>query len=950
MRKQNNQRIRTVAISIATSLLFFITLAGLIQITSDSSQAASGTAQATLAAAAPITGTQWMPPSPAYRVIVMEDGIVQLNYADLNGAGLPVDTLDPRTFRMFYMGREIAIHVQGEADGQFNSGDYIRFYGRSLDSLFYAGVLPDNKYTGENVYWLSYGSVNGLRMSSKTNAGTGAQTGPFLNSLHQEKNFWYFTDRPLHIGVAMPDRFEPGADRWFGDWLKASGAIPNRNNPYKRNYNFLVQNIPTCTAAAPASCPPSGTLTAKFQGTYGKSRFSDPDDFHHVRMLINNTEVFSDTKAGKNYEAFTVSAPLPQFVLLNGFNTITFELWNSDGNFYDEIYLNWYRLEYRDNYIVENDRLLFKGESGAGPWLYAISGLNGNAGYTANEYAYDVTDIFAPQRIANPVLSGSGPYTLEFADSTGDRRYSVVGPNGGVAPARIEAVSYSASAYTPANLLSKDNGADWIMISHKDFWADALRLSQYRAKKYRVALIDVQQIYDQFNGGMRSSESIREFLRYTHANWKQSAPKFVVLMGDGNNDMRNYRYSEPTYIPPFLIVADPTLGETAADNRFVTFLGNDILPDMSIGRFPVSTPLEAATVVSKTIRYETTPFYDDWNTNVLFISDNLEGGGGNFYNFSDILADGYADPQKTPDSKFLPDPYHAIKIYLENASPAYPGCSVAGCQQDIVNAINQGALFTSYVGHAVKTSWASEPLVDGRIVDQFTNADKLSIFLAMACFEGFFHEADGTVPLAEQYILSPNGAVASWSPTGFGVATGHDYLEQGFFLAVFQQGIEKVGLAADAGKQYLHDHAPAGKYDDLIDTFVIFGDPALQIQTWVSPTAVDMAGFNVQSAESTAQIHWSTASELDIWGFTPMRAESETGPFQPLVDEPILSHSPGSANGHSYHFGDTLPDASRLYWYRLEVHKLSGGSEIYGLAGTQLPQTQKKLYLPGVNN
>ncbi len=940
---------RTGGVAVAMSIMFALLLTILFQTTNRQAEAAPTTAQdVTQAVTFPMTGTQWVPPSPAYRVVVMEDGIVQLSQAALSTAGLPVGTLDPRTFRMFYMGQEIPLHVQGEGDGKFDSADYVRFYGRTIDSLFYASLLSDNKYTGENVYWLTYGGSNGLRMTTKEGAGSGTAASSFVNSLHQEKNFWYFTDRPLHIGTPMPARFEPGADRWFGDWLKASGTVPNRNNPYKRNYTFLLQNIPTCTVANPAACPPTGLFTAKFQGTYGKSRFSDPDDFHHVRVLINNTEIFSSTQAGKNYEAFNVSAPLPQHALLNGFNNITFELWNSDGNPYDEIYLNWYRVDYRDTFVAENDRLLFNGEPGNGPWRYTVTSLGGGAGYTANEYAYDVTDIFAPQRISNPTVNGS--FAVSFADSAKGRRYSVVGPTGGIAPTRIEAVTYPTSAYTPANLLSTANAADWIMISHKDFWSDALRLSQYRAKKYRVALIDVQQIYDQFNGGMRSSESIREFLRYAYGKWKRPAPKFVVFMGDGNNDMRNYRYSEPTYIPPFLIVADPTLGETAADNQFVTLVGNDLLPDISIGRFPVSTPLEAATVVSKTISYETTPFYDDWNTNVVLISDNLEGGGGNFYEFSEILAEGYADPLKTPESKFLPDPYRAIKIYLENATPAFPGCSVAGCHQDIIDAINQGALFTSYIGHAVKTSWASEPLVDGTIVSQFTNSKRLSIFLAMACFEGFFHEADGTVPLAEQYILSPNGAVASWSPTGFGVATGHDYLEQGLFLAVFQNGVKTLGEATDAGKQYLHDHAPAGKYDDLLDTFVVFGDPALQIQTWLSPTAVDMAGFGVTAVESTSQVTWSTASELDIWGFTLLRAETEDGPFVPVMAEPSLAQSPGIANAHTYHFVDVLPDAARPYWYRLEVHKLSGGSELYGLAGTQAAPTGQKIYLPSLQN
>ena len=70
-----------------------------------------------------------------------------------------------------------------------------------------------------------------------------------------------------------------------------------------------------------------------------------------------------------------------------------------------------------------------------------------------------------------------------------------------------------------------------------------------------------------------SAESIHDFLAYAHAHWRAPAPAYVLLMGDGTNDMRKYRTTTNTYIPPYLYLADPDMGETAADNRFVTFIG-----------------------------------------------------------------------------------------------------------------------------------------------------------------------------------------------------------------------------------------------------------------------------------------------------------------------------------------------------------------------------------------
>ena len=113
---------------------------------------------------------------------------------------------------------------------------------------------------------------------------------------------------------------------------------------------------------------------------------------------------------------------------------------------------------------------------------------------------------------------------------------------------------------------------------------------------------------------------------------------------------------------------------------------------------------------------------------------------------------------------------------------------------------------------------------------RLTNGDKLPISLPMTCLEGFFHEAQmGTLSYGEANLLVPDaGAVASWSPTGLGVATGHDMLERGLFLAMFQDGVRELGPATNQAKLYLLANSASGKYEDLIDTYLILGDPALR--------------------------------------------------------------------------------------------------------------------------
>jgi hypothetical protein len=251
-----------------------------------------------------------------------------------------------------------------------------------------------------------------------------------------------------------------------------------------------------------------------------------------------------------------------------------------------------------------------------------------------------------------------------------------------------------------------------------------------------------------------------------------------------------------------------------------------------IGRLPANTSAEAEVMVNKILGYETEPAGGDWNRNVLFTADDLEGGGGNFYSYSDNIADGYDDsPANT--IKYLPEPYTSTKVYLGRTCDLDNPALATECRDEIAQTISTtGALLVSYIGHATKTYWATERLMDESLLAMLTNSDRLPISLPMTCSEGFFHEAAlGSQSFGEASVrMDGGGAVASWSPTGFGLAPGHDYLERGLFAALFHDGVRQLGPATTQGKLYLLAHAPAGKFRDLVDTYLLLGDPALRIQ------------------------------------------------------------------------------------------------------------------------
>jgi hypothetical protein len=96
----------------------------------------------------------------------------------------------------------------------------------------------------------------------------------------------------------------------------------------------------------------------------------------------------------------------------------------------------------------------------------------------------------------------------------------------------------------------------------------------------------------------------------------------------------------------------------------------------------------------------------------------------------------------------------------------------------------------------------------------------------MTCFTGAF-QVPGFTTLDESLLRSADGgAIAIWGPTGLGIASGHEALAQGFVQSLAQDQAD-LGSAALAGKLNLLERAPV--FDDLVDTFTLFGDAATRL-------------------------------------------------------------------------------------------------------------------------
>jgi hypothetical protein len=82
--------------------------------------------------------------------------------------------------------------------------------------------------------------------------------------------------------------------------------------------------------------------------------------------------------------------------------------------------------------------------------------------------------------------------------------------------------------------------------------------------------------------------------------------------------------------------------------------------------------------------------------------------------------------------------------------------------------------------------------------------------------------------MAERWLLREGGGgIATYSATGLGLASGHDYLNRGLFTAIFTDTMA-LGPAVTASKLFIYSRT-GDSYRDLVETYHLLGDPALSL-------------------------------------------------------------------------------------------------------------------------
>ena len=623
------------------------------------------------------------------------------------------------------------------------NADYIEFFGKDLDT-----VESDIR-----TYYLIVGTQPGKRVRNATprpNMGT-VMSKMFSTQIVKKERLFYL-DTILNGDL----------ENYWGRAITANTT----------NYTFALTGIdPTA---------PNATVSLAFQG-YSLTN-------HNVEVSLNGNVLAPAT--GNSRLPFSAVYSVPASFLVEGTNTVSMRSNGASGdtNLFDSV-----TIDLAKNYKADANRLDFYTNN------YKKTRVSGFS--TANVRVFDVTNELDPINING----------LEMVETNGSFGPMIPAARGRIFLA-VEASNFSA----PVSVLPNDpemlgvptQGAQFLVISHASLMTQAQGWSNYRTGLGTLSkVVEVSEIFDEFNYGVSSSQAIRDFLNYAKNNW-QTPPQYVLLIGDASYDPRNYSGGGYWNMVPVKMV-NTLFNETGSDEALADF-NNDGLAEIPIGRIASRDAAGVTAVFNKTVAWESALTANSMDRGATFVYDWPDG-----YDFqamsNRIMSNLPGSVPTTSISQTSP----TAKTDLINAFNEIDPNNVANSGQYIVN----------YTGHGTTGAWRDQNLFWNGDVPSLTNATRPSLVTALTCLNANFIIAAGNESFAEVLTKASNGgAVAVWASTGKTTPDVQEIMASRFFLQIGAGNLTRLGdLVADAKSQV------AGGADVRL-SWAILGDPMLKVR------------------------------------------------------------------------------------------------------------------------
>ncbi|MEK6299798.1 MAG: C25 family cysteine peptidase [Acidobacteriota bacterium] len=609
----------------------------------------------------------------------------------------------------------------------------VDFYGRGIDA----------SYTDARVYWLVAGTQPGLRVPQVKGEGYPTSSRSFFYTVERKDRTIYFSS--LRNGEK---------ENFFGAVIASS--------PVDQTLN-LQHVVQGATGQA--------QLEVSLQGVTQLP--------HRVWAYLNGTFVgelmFNGQAQG------VAKLPVSQTLLREGDNQVRFEAQGGTG---DVSLVDCVRLGYFHGFTADNNALRFTATGGQ---AVTIGGFGSGA-----IRVLDVTDPDSVREVVGKVQQMDDGYSITVASPQPGERVLLAGIDDERSrPARV-------TDNKASNLRSAEHAANLVIIANRETSSSVEPLRAKRASQgFKVEVVDVEDIFDEFSFGNKSPQAVRDFLLYAQTGWKV-APQYVLLVGDASLDPKGYLgYVDSDLVPTMLI--DTALLETAWDDGLADF-NWDGIPELAVGRLPVRTGEEAARMIEKIVAYD----QSNPSGSVMLVADGNEG-----FDF------------ETASLNLVSLVPGSLKVDVLNRGQLDPAIA----RSQLMDGINRGQKVVNYLGHGSVNVWRGGLLTNEDAAGMVNG--RLPLFVMMTCLNGYFQDP-GVDSLAEALMKSRGGAIAVWASSGMTGPDGQAAMDRQVFELIFRSSNIK-GQAPTLGEAMLRAKRGVGDID-VRRTYTLFGDPTTRLR------------------------------------------------------------------------------------------------------------------------
>lgn len=776
--------------------------------------------------------------SGALHIEIEHEGVYALDYASVIAKQPNLANCRAEQLLLSHRDGDVPMRVVADDKGDFGPGSRIEWIGHRLRGR----ESYNDHFSVNNVYQLRAAEGSHPRITDANASGSGAASLQRVLHLEEDRMMIRLDQSQQEIGS------EP--DVW--QWGKMTQVDPK---PFAVPFN-----LPDLSADGEM------TLAVSFRGlsAYWKNPTDKNQQMHHrVEVSVNGSEVGAFEWDGRDEVEKTVQVPA-KLLKVND-NALTLRI---PKRFRDEeqkdvlidvVMFNWAKVTYQ-----------ITGDLDAGAFSFAVKG----------DASKDIALAWKGQQ--PPLLYGDdGKRRLGTASNDGHYRYASAAAGIEQFPAldgTLAAPTLLKSVADANDWTNPGEGYDYLIVSHPTL-IDAVRpLADFHAKQGRkVALVDVNELYDQFNGGIAHPQAIQGFVANGYKNWKLK-PKFLLLVGKASFDIRNREYHRSSYatfagqsfdvampggfaeIPGTLYEDQPDAlgdsnliptwqfpspeGQSASDNPFGAVDGDSWKPVVAVGRFPVVKPEDVTAIVNKTINYFTKPAPGSWRRDVMFISDDSEY----FKQSSDEISASLAS-----------DGYTIDKVYAKSTE-----ADNEVNKGRINDGLNNGQLLVHFIGHGGRYIWRTGPPDLTKNHDLFTlddvaalnNGARLPMILSMTCYSAPFDNPSED-SIGERFLREADkGAVAVFAASWRNAPSAR--FSKALVDALLVPG-QTIGIAINEAKSEEADRV-------LVEMYNLLGDPAVVLEPlpekirivrsenrWVDGWLVDLP---ISSFDGTIDVRW----------------------------------------------------------------------------------------------